>query len=68
MEAMKLSDVVRRVQRIEKMAEDDEVAHSEENQLWEDVLGQIAAGCDAPHLIARAALRTTSIEFARWCG
>lgn len=46
---------------------DDEVAHGMEDALREAVLIAIAAGVpDAPAL-ARAALKTADIDFARWC-
>ena len=65
---MTVADVKTRVRAIKKMAHDDESAHSSEDQLREDVLRAIADGTatDSKQL-AREALKTSDIKFARWC-
>jgi len=56
------------VEHIRKIAGDDEAAHSEEDGLWHDVLLAIAENrVDDPKVIAKAALQTQHIKFARWC-
>lgn len=67
-EGVKVEDVEREVERIRGMADDDESAHSTEDALWERVLRAIASGetDDAPG-IAAAALKTQTVDFARWC-
>lgn len=63
-----IEDVEAEVARIQEMRFDDEAAHSAEDRLWENVLRTIASGYGAkPSALARAALKTTEIDFARWC-
>lgn len=59
-----------RVAAIRAIADDDEVAHSEEDKLHKAVLKAIADGVwrEPPALLAKAALKTTEIDFARHCG
>lgn len=67
---MNLKDVRARVEEIRAEAADDESAHSDEDNLYIDVLEAIASTSDEhdpPHVLARAALETRGIEFARWC-
>jgi hypothetical protein len=65
---MTVGDVKRELARIREMAGDDEMAHSAEDDLWENVLRAIASReTDDPAGIAAAALKTKTIEFARWC-
>ncbi len=65
---MKIEDVAFRLERIRKLADDDEAAHIGEDQLWLDVLEFIATGeCPDPTAFAICAIQTRSIEFARWC-
>ena len=61
-----LDDVKRRVQGIAAVAGDDEVAHSREDDLHQDVLRAVAAGHPDSGKLARAALRTRRIMFKRW--
>ena len=56
-----------RVRQIEAMAGDDEGAHSEEDRLRGAVLRAIADGNPDAAELARIALLTDDIEFARWC-
>lgn len=52
---------------IVKIADDDESAHSIEDQLREAVLRKIASGAhDAGHLAALV-LTSSQIKFSRWC-
>lgn len=46
---------------------DDEACHSEEDELWKDVLTAIAEGHPQAVELAREALETQRGEFARWC-
>jgi hypothetical protein len=56
------------VERIRKMAGDDESAHAAEDDLHQNVLTAIMNGeCEDPKVCAREAMRTQDIEFARWC-
>ena len=63
-----VSDVKRCVEDIAAIKHDDEMAHSLEDMLYEDVLKAIAAGeCEDPQECAKIALMTAEIDFARWC-
>ena len=63
---MSPADVRLRVAKIKALAHDDEVAHTEEDELFRDVLRAIKAGSpDAPKLAAEA-LKSTKLDFARW--
>jgi hypothetical protein len=70
---MNIADVRERVEMIDHCRGDDETAHSEEDKLRRDVLTYIADGdwVESDPLavrdIAREALRTERIDFARWC-
>jgi len=61
-----VEDVRVRVERVRAMTGDDEAAHIEEDRLWADVLRAIAAGAADPRVLARTALETEEIDFARW--
>lgn len=68
MQTMTIGTVEAEVQRIAAMSGDDESAHSAEDALHQSVLAYIAEHGDAKSsALARAALATTDIEFARWC-
>lgn len=54
-------DIARRLAAIHAVQDDDEVAHGLTDDLHRDVLAP-----DAP-LLAAAALRTETLDFARWC-
>jgi len=60
-------DIMERVVDIKRIAGDDERAHSEEDKLHQDVLRAIADGAPNSSLLARAALETCDLDFARWC-
>jgi hypothetical protein len=65
---MTVEEVEAEVARIRAIAGDDEAAHGAEDDLWENVLRSIASGeTTQPAEIAAAALKTKTIEFARWC-
>jgi len=60
-------EVRRRVDKITAEAGDDEVAHSDEDELHHDVLRHIAATAPDPwRTLAAVALETEHIDFARW--
>jgi len=60
-------DIARRLAEIHAVQNDDEVAHGKADDLHRDVLAAIAAGAPDPALLASAALRTETLDFARWC-
>lgn len=62
-----LLEVLDRVQRIKDSKYDDEEAHRLEDVLRDDVLKHIAIGNDSHAKLAKAALKTNRIRFARWC-
>jgi hypothetical protein len=63
-----VADVQRLVEAIRERAGDDERAHSQEDDLHQEVLKQVAEGAPEPWCsLAREALRTKDIDFARWC-
>ena len=64
---MTLEEARARVELIRAIAGDDERAHSEEDKLRADVLRAIMFGCEQPAMLAKVALETGDIEFARWC-
>lgn len=65
---MNVEEVKARVQAIRANSGDDEAAHSDEDNLHQEVLQAIADGtCDDPRACAGAALETTKIDFSRWC-
>lgn len=56
------------VEEIRRLADDDEAAHSAEDALHQNVLASIAQHDPANAAsLAREALKTQDIEFARWC-
>ena len=64
---MNADDVRASVEAIKAVARDDEIAHSNEDSLWADVLEAIADGtAEDPREMARIALTTVDIDFARW--
>lgn len=64
---MSPEDVRERVRYIALIGGDDEIAHGEEDKLHQDVLRAIADGADNAPALARMALDTLNIPFARWC-
>lgn len=62
-------EVVRaRVAEIRKYAGDDEGAHGLEDDLYRDVLKQIAKGTTHGRALCEEALKTQRIKFERWAG
>jgi hypothetical protein len=57
----------RRLDDIRACAGDDEAAHSMEDALRRDVLQAIADGSPDAVELARIALESESLDFARWC-
>jgi len=56
-----------RVHQIRKNQGDVETAHGMEDYLWQEVLQTIADGtAEDPAALARAALKTTELDFDRW--
>lgn len=65
---MTLDDVKQRVAEIRAIGRrDPEVSHGNEDALWENVLRAIADGAPNAAELAREALETAKIDFARWC-
>lgn len=64
---MDIADIEGRIEAIKKMAADWEAAHSWEDQLYRDVLEAIANGASDPRELAKAALASQAIPFARYC-
>jgi hypothetical protein len=61
------TEVRKRVREIRRNAKDDEIAHELEDALRRDVLTAIAKGAKSAPALAREALRSTEIDFSRWC-
>jgi len=64
---MDIDEARNRVEQIRSEKCDDELAHGHEDALWHDVLKAIAAGNEDARELAKAALCTQEIVFARWC-
>ena len=65
---MKLADVRRKLQLIQSLSGDAELAHMEEKALYESVLETIASArwLDSPAVLANEALKAREIRFPRW--
>lgn len=62
------TEVLRRIELIAAIAQDEEKAHQAEDRLRFEVLHAIAYGyCEDPRACAKAVLTTGDIEFPRWC-
>lgn len=61
-----VEDVARRLAEIHAQRNDDEVAHGMADDLYRDVLAAIANGAPDAEILAAAALRSETIDFARW--
>jgi len=57
--------VTERVEKISNRAEDPEIAHCKEKELWEEVLEWAAQGRDVK-AAAKEALKNNQIDFPRW--
>lgn len=64
---MEVKDIKNRIREIKLMAGDYEVAHSKEDSLRDDVLREIARGCPNPSELAKEVLKTSKLDFARYC-
>lgn len=64
---MTVVDVIASVAEIEAIKMDDEAAHGKEDSLREDVLRAIADGHPDARGLAVEALKTSEINFSRWC-
>lgn len=64
---MDLEFVKDEVAAIAAMIGDDEAAHSKEDKLYAEVLRVIAKGTTNGAELAKAALKTKKLDFARWC-
>lgn len=58
-----------RVDQLKDNHDDDEVAHSEEDRIYKDVLRAIASGEAVPDAatLATIALECDDLDFYRWC-
>ena len=64
---MEIKDVIEQVKEIKEEQSDPEVAHLLEDNLYEQVLNEIAFGkCSNSKKIAKEALKTKDIPFKRW--
>ena len=64
---MTLDIIEKRLEDIRELAIDDNAsAHSEEDDLWENVLRAIAEGAACPSQLAEWALMSNDIQFERW--
>ena len=65
---MTIADVAERVKKIAAIGNaDPEAAHSMEDDLYKDVLREIASGNGQSQELAYEALEAAKIEFPRWC-
>jgi hypothetical protein len=65
---MTFDELNERIALIRACSDDPEAAHSREDDLRDDVLKFIASGhCLDPIEYAKRVLRTSEIEFERWC-
>ncbi len=63
---MEVKDIRKKIAEIRDKSTDNESAHAAEDKLWQSVLSAIAKGHPRAKELARAALRSTKIEFDRW--
>lgn len=64
---MTLKELKKRIKMIQEIAHDDEAAHSMEDDLRDEVLREIAKGSAEACQLAKEVLKTSKIDFARWC-
>lgn len=62
-----VEDVRAKVREISEARGDDEIAHGLEDELRERVLKAIAGGAPNAAELAAEVLKTSDIEFQRWC-
>lgn len=63
---MNAEGVRKRVERIDRISDQDESAHAAEDALYLSVLRAIAKGADDPAGLAREAIKAAKITFSRW--
>lgn len=63
---MTIEKIKQEVNEISKMAQNNEIAHVMEDDLWEKCLTEIANGCKDPKKLTQEALKTSCIKFDRW--
>ncbi len=64
---MTIQEARERLAEIEAIKGDDEAAHGAEDDFRHAVLEAIASGSDDAQELAAIALKTSDIDFARWC-
>lgn len=64
---MTIEELKTRIEEIRRMSGDDEFAHSREDSLRHDVLTAIAEGATNAADLAKEVLKTSDIDFSRWC-
>lgn len=64
---MTIADVEQKLSDIERIKEDDEVAHSNQDDLLAEVLLAIANGAPNAADLAKTAIKVFDIPFVRWC-
>lgn len=64
---MTVEEIRKAVEEIAAEARDFEVAHGDEDSLHVSVLEAIAAGAPNAQELAREALKTLDLKFARYC-
>jgi len=64
---MTIREALKRYRDIEKEVDDDERAHGMEDDFRRDILQAIADGAPDAVRLAKIALQTAKLEFARWC-
>lgn len=64
---MTVEELRRRVSELESFHADDEGAHGTEDRLRHDVLLAIRDGAENAAELADIVLKTSEIEFSRWC-
>lgn len=67
LEMITQAEVRRQLQDIKRIADDDESAHGSEDALHQEVLQAVADGHPDAMKLAKLALKTQDIRFARWC-
>lgn len=67
MEIRTVQDVINEVENIKSERRDYECAHSDEDKLYAAVLKEVVAGNPKAREMAREALKTLDIDFARYC-
>jgi len=63
---MKKKDILKAIEGIKNIADDDEMAHSDEDALRESFIEYIATRKDSLGEKARLVLTTNKINFVRW--